>query len=99
MTLLRTIPEARPFSPESLADRWECSAESIRQQCRQGRIKHFRLGRLYRIPAQIVEDIEKCQTSQSDVSGADSASFGVRTESADAISLRHAPERKRKQKP
>ena len=98
MTLLRTIPEAaRPFTPETLAERWTCSAEAIRQMCKRGELAHFRLGKLYRIPAVAVEEIE-CQTSQSDVSEVDTASPGMKRESDDAISLRHAPERKRRQK-
>lgn len=35
---------ARPFSPETLADRWDCSAEKVRLMCRNGELASFRLG-------------------------------------------------------
>lgn len=86
-----------PFTPETLADRWGVSAASIRNKCNAGDLRHFRFGRLYRIPAAVVEEIEACQTSASDDSGADSASIGGSMADERAISLRHAPERRRKQ--
>jgi excisionase family DNA binding protein len=55
---------ARPFSPETLADRWACSAEKVRQMCRRGDISYFRLGKLIRIPANEVERVE-CQNIAS----------------------------------
>ncbi|MGR1583314.1 helix-turn-helix domain-containing protein [Thalassobius sp. S69A] len=88
----------RPFTPETLAATWGCSAETVRNLCRSGTLKHFRLGRLYRIPANAVEEYE-CQTSASDGSEVVSASTGPNpTESAPGISLRHAPERKQNRK-
>lgn len=50
----------RPYSPETLASRWGCSAEKIRQMCRHGELAAFRLGKLIRIPANEVERVE-CQ--------------------------------------
>lgn len=89
----------RPFTPETLANRWGVSPTMVRNMCGSGQIEHFRLGKLYRIPAKAVEDYE-CQTSASGDSGAGSASTGeAMTGSDNAISLRHAPERKRRQKP
>ena len=85
------------YSPETLALRWGCSAATIRNRCAAGEIAHFRLGRLYRITDRTVEEIE-CQTSPSGDSEEDSASSGTRTGSDTAISLRHAPERKRRQR-
>lgn len=60
---------ARPYSPETLADRWACSSEKIRQMCRGGELASFRLGKLIRIPAAEVERIE-CQNT--DLSGTES---------------------------
>lgn len=51
----------RPYSPETLAARWECSPEKIRQMCRKDELPHFRLGKLIRIPAVEVEYFE-CRT-------------------------------------
>jgi excisionase family DNA binding protein len=49
---------ARPFSCETLGERWLCSAEKIRQMCQRGELSYFRLGKLIRIPASEVERIE-----------------------------------------
>ncbi|WP_119840305.1 helix-turn-helix domain-containing protein [Pseudooceanicola algae] len=89
----------RPYTPDTLADRWQCSAETIRQMCHRGQLHHFRTGRMLRIPAQVVEEYE-CPTLASESSEAAFASTGpARTASECVVSLRHAPERKRKQKP
>lgn len=53
---------ARPFSPETLGNRWGCSSEKVRQMCRAGELSSFRLGKLIRIPAIEVERIE-CQNT------------------------------------
>ncbi|WP_369808858.1 helix-turn-helix domain-containing protein [Phaeobacter sp. S60] len=80
-----------------LAERWGCSAESVRQLAREGAIRHFRVGKMYRFPKSAVEEFE-CQTSTSDASEAASASIGTtpKPENVSGISLRHAPERTRK---
>ena len=59
----------RPFSPETLAERWTCSAEKIRQMYRAGELAGFRLGKLIRIPAIEVERIECLNTDLSDTGG------------------------------
>ena len=53
---------ARPYSPETLADRWGCSSEKIRQMYHLGELHGFRLGKLIRIPANEVERFE-CQNT------------------------------------
>lgn len=53
---------ARPFTPETLGERWDCSAQKIRNMFQNGEIAGFRLGKLIRIPAIEVERIE-CQQS------------------------------------
>jgi len=55
---------SRPFSPDTLAARWGCSSETIRQMCRRGDLSYFRLGKLIRIPANEVERVE-CQSGDS----------------------------------
>jgi excisionase family DNA binding protein len=64
----------RPFSPETLADRWGCSSEKIRQMCRGGELSSFRLGKLIRIPASEVDRIE-CQITDSSNTEGSSASL------------------------
>lgn len=54
----------RPYSPETLADRWGCSAEKVRLMYRSGELAGFRLGKLIRIPANEVERYE-CQNTPS----------------------------------
>ncbi|NOX39749.1 MAG: excisionase family DNA-binding protein [Alphaproteobacteria bacterium] len=88
---------ARPFTPDSLADRWECSAETIRQMIKRGELQGFRVGRMIRIPYSAVEELE-CQTSASVDCAAVSASIGRRMASESVINLRHAPERRQKLK-
>ncbi len=61
----------RPFTPESLADRWEVSAETVRQLCHQNALRHFRVGRMFRIPAAAVEEYEAWQITGSDASTGD----------------------------
>ena len=39
----------RPLTPEQIADRWDCSARLVVRQCQEGKLKHFRVGRHYRI--------------------------------------------------
>ena len=53
---------ARPYSPETLAERWGCSAEKVRLMYRAGELAGFRLGKLIRIPAAEVERYE-CQNT------------------------------------
>jgi excisionase family DNA binding protein len=64
---------ARPFSPETLGARWDCSSEKIRQMCRHGELSYFRLGKLIRIPASEVERIE-CLSGDSSSTEANTAS-------------------------
>lgn len=48
-----------PFTPETLAERWQCSPANVRNLCRSGRLTHFTVGRgMYRIPVDAVEHYE-----------------------------------------
>ncbi|MHA6324553.1 helix-turn-helix domain-containing protein [Roseivivax sp. CAU 1753] len=88
----------RPYSPAQLAERWNCSAETVRTFLKSGRLKGFRIGRQFRIPAASVEEFETCQTMPSSVSAAGSPlSSTKKMASGGAIVLRHAPERKPRQ--
>lgn len=51
----------RPYSPETLADRWGCSAEKVRLMYHDSELAGFRLGKLIRIPAAEVDRYE-CQS-------------------------------------
>lgn len=92
---MRTMAD-RPYTPESLADHWGVSAASVREGCRTGRIRAFRWGKLWRIPADAVREYEACLISASEDCAVDSVSTGpARMESAPAISFRHAQPRAR----
>jgi len=94
------MPAPRPVTPDMLADRWGCSAETVRQMVRRGELRGFRVGRMIRIPWDAVQEVEQCQTSQSEGCEGDTAFTGSTRpqESVGAISLRHARERKPKAK-
>ncbi|WP_422073983.1 excisionase family DNA-binding protein [Tranquillimonas rosea] len=95
-----TTQPARPYTPDTLAAYWGCSAETVRQLYKSGSLRGFRVGRMIRIPKDAVEDYEQCQMSALEDCEAGIASTGPTPslESEPAISLRHAPERKRKRK-
>ncbi|WP_420910497.1 helix-turn-helix domain-containing protein [Roseivivax marinus] len=90
----------RPFTPAQLAQRWHCSAETVRTLFKTGRLQGFWLGRQIRIPAASVQEFEACPTTASSAFVAVSPSSSTtRTASAAGIVLRHSPERKRKPRP
>jgi excisionase family DNA binding protein len=68
---------ARPFSPETLANRWGCSSEKVRQMCRRGELATFRLGKLIRIPASEVERIECLNDPTAAGDSSDTADSGA----------------------
>lgn len=41
----------RPYSPATLAERWQCSAQLVRNMLERGDLKGFRHGKMWRIPA------------------------------------------------
>ncbi|WP_410901530.1 helix-turn-helix domain-containing protein [Rhodovulum sp. FJ3] len=95
-----TFDTRPPFTAGDLAVRWQCSETQVREMCRSGMLEHFKIGKMYRILQSAVEEFELCQTSQSDGSGVGFASSGQtpKQESDGAISLKHARERRPKQK-
>lgn len=52
------LPSALPFTVRSLAERWSCSEGAVRNLVRNGRLDHFRVGDLIRIPADDVTRFE-----------------------------------------
>lgn len=89
----------KPFTPETLAEHWDCSAETIRQMVSRGELPAFRVGRMIRITQKAVEDHE-CKNIESDGSMGDLSSHGpMQTASADAIALRLRRQRMQSVKP
>ncbi len=59
--------DAQPFTPETLAGRWQCHHTTIRKMIARGELKSFRVGgTLLRIRARDVEEFERCQNTDSD---------------------------------
>ena len=86
----------RPLTPDQLASRWLCSAETIRSLCASGKLRAFRVGTMWRIPAAAVEEYEQCgNTGSGDLAGG-SSSPGQTTDDGGAIVLTHARPRKPK---
>lgn len=83
----------------TLAVRWGCSGETVRQMCASGRLPAFRVGRMWRIPAAAVEEYE-CGTIGSDGSRDGSSSHGQTTPApADVFVLRPTASAMRSAKP
>ena len=76
----------RPFSPETLSERWGCSAEKVRRMYHDGELTGFRLGKLIRIPANEVERYE-CQNTDLS-STAENSPSPTMTTSADVFESR-----------
>ncbi|WP_425287281.1 helix-turn-helix domain-containing protein [Pelagibacterium luteolum] len=51
----------RPYTPETLAKRWNCSHQHVRDLVNAGNLQSFRAGRLIRISRQAVVDYEAAQ--------------------------------------
>lgn len=83
------MTDERPYSVAMLAERWRCSARTIRGMIDRGELAHFRLGgRLLRIAAAEVARWERTgerqpDTSPSGLSGDAPAPRGAKT-AADA---------------
>ena len=86
----------RPYSPQTLAERWGCAEGTVRKAIARGELSTFRIGTLIRISAAEVERFE-CQNTPCNDSEADLHSFGARMESADAG--RSTPQIDRARKP
>lgn len=69
-TMPSEVTSNRPFSSEELAGRWGVSAQHVRDLIAKGDLRHFRVGRLIRIPAIAVREFEECPpTAQSSTEG------------------------------
>lgn len=56
----------RPYTPATLAERWDCSQQHIRDLINRGELPAFRVGRLIRIPHDEVMRIESGQPEEDD---------------------------------
>lgn len=52
------VDSSKPYTPETLGERWDCSATTVRNMCIDGTLRSFRVGRLYRITAAAVAEHE-----------------------------------------
>ncbi|MBS8227213.1 excisionase family DNA-binding protein [Vannielia litorea] len=92
------MSDKKPYSCQTLAERWSCSPETVRQMTRNGALPSFRLGKMIRIPAEAVVEHEACNNTPSSVSAEVSRLSRLRAGSGDGIVLRHAIERRPKPK-
>ena len=73
----------RPFTPETLAQRWGCSSKHVRNMVKRGELQAFRLGgKLLRISAEEVGRYE-CQAIDLPDTGENTLSSGTATMGAD----------------
>jgi hypothetical protein len=69
------LPPA-PFTPETLAVRWDCSPEVVRRLCRSGRLPCFTVGKgMYRIRQ---ADVAEYEGRSSGLSEADNVLSGAK---------------------
>jgi excisionase family DNA binding protein len=86
-----------PYTPRTLADRWQCKPDLIYRMIGEGRLSAFKLGgKLLRIPAEAVEAYEagECLTIESGGSRGSSSLSGRKAENAAAIALARASRKK-----
>src|SRR5262245_23770033 len=60
----------RPFTPDTLAEHWGCSPQHVRDLCRAGKLRHFKLGdRLIRIqPVAVLEyEAQQCESVSANI--------------------------------
>jgi excisionase family DNA binding protein len=71
---------SNPYTPDTLAKRWNCSSGKVRRLCRTGALDHFKLGpKLIRITAKAVQDYERgvCDSDLSKDGGTSSSETGA----------------------
>lgn len=54
------------YSVSTLADRWQCSGETVRKLIREGKLESLRLGKLIRIPVKAVAEFEGSSGHEED---------------------------------
>lgn len=84
------------FTPATLAQRWQCSEQHIRNMIEKGKLPYFKIGdKLLRIRREHVEALE-CQNGDLQSSEENSVSLGTTSEeSADVIDLEHRTQKRR----
>jgi excisionase family DNA binding protein len=75
----------RPYSPETLAERWGCSSEKILGMYHAGELAGFRLGKLIRISA---DEVERYECSNTPSQGIEENSPARPTRADDAYQSR-----------
>jgi excisionase family DNA binding protein len=71
---------SKPYSVQTLCERWNCTPGVIRRMIRRGELKVFHIGSLTRIAA---EEVERWETTGSQGTGESSPSSGTK-EAADS---------------
>lgn len=63
------VTERRPFTSETAAEYLGCSARHVRNMCKAGKLGHFYFGKLLRIPADAVDELERAACEKSSIGG------------------------------
>jgi excisionase family DNA binding protein len=70
------------YTPKTLAAEWGCSERHVRNLINRGQLRAFRLGgKLLRIPAEAVREVEQCPAIALDASKDNSSSSSSTKES------------------
>lgn len=82
----------RPFTPDQVAAVWGCSPNHVRNLIHRGELRAFRLGqRLFRIPADAIEEYERQQMTGPAVTVQATTPLPVPVD--EVIVLKHSRER------
>ena len=92
------MKEAKPYSPQTLAERWGCGESTVRNLIRRNELATFRIGTLIRISADEVERFE-CQNIQCNGSEGGMPLSGERTASEGGEPYTPKIDRARKPRP
>lgn len=79
------------WTPQELAERWQCSDRTIHGLCNCGSLPAFRVGRMFRIRIEAIEAYEAAGSGQAVEPGASSkAPMQVGSDVDQFIAIRHA---------
>jgi excisionase family DNA binding protein len=63
-----------PLTVEQVAKRWGCNHQVVRRMLHAKKLRGFRVGNLWRIPADAVQEIEECSLNSGVDTGASNTS-------------------------
>ena len=76
------VPHQAVFRPSDLATRWGVSANTVRAEIERGALSAFRIGKLYRIKREAVEEYECRLSWRPPQNPSNSGNLGLRSAAA-----------------